>query len=172
MKKDDVFFDSLVAHVNRKEWWHVPPCDPSAYSKRGKFFASSFREAEFWGRPLDEPQRVAVRKPLIGDEETIEKRLFGRPVSSEEITMEDRWKLDAMMRRAALRKGYDSLVLMAPKAFAEFQSTGKLPRSMELNVLKLGKAKRGAAVRVGEVILPDRTDVSGRAGISRRGSRI
>jgi hypothetical protein len=145
MKRSGVFFESLVTHVNRKEWWHVPPRDPSAYSKRGKFLASSFREAEFWGRPLDEPQRVAVSKPLIGDEETIEKKLFGRRVSGEDITMEERWKLDARMRRAALRKGYDSLVLMAPKAFAKFQSTGKLPRSMELNVLNLGKAKRGVA---------------------------
>ena len=127
MKKSNAFVATLVAHVNRKEWWHVPPRDPNAYGKRGKFLASSFREAEFWGRPLDEPQRVAVRKPLIGDEETIEKKLFGRRVSSEDITMEERWKLDAKMRRAALRRGYDSLVLMASNAFAEFQSTGKLP---------------------------------------------
>lgn len=139
MEKSGVIFESLVAHVNRKMWWHVPPRDPSAYGKRGKFLASSFREAEFWGRPLDEPQRVAISKPLIGDEETIEKKLFGRRVSSEDITIEERWKLDAKMRRAALRKGYDSLVLMAPNAFAEFQSTGKLPRSMELNVLNAGR---------------------------------
>ncbi|MFZ0638212.1 MAG: hypothetical protein WAN33_01055 [Candidatus Acidiferrales bacterium] len=136
MKRNTVFFEKLVAHVNRKEWWHVPPRDPSAYNKRGKFLASSFREAEFWGRPLDEPQRVAVSKPLIGDEDAIEKKLFGRRMSSEDITMEQRWKLDAKMRRAALRKGYDSLVLMAPKAFAEFKSRGKLPGSMELNLLQ------------------------------------
>lgn len=43
-----LFHEKLIAHVNRKDWWHVPPRDPSAYSKRGKFFASSFREAEFW----------------------------------------------------------------------------------------------------------------------------
>jgi hypothetical protein len=145
MKKSNVFLGKLVAHVNRKEWWHVPPRDLRAYSKRGKFLATSFSEAEFWGRPLDDPQRVAVSKPLIGDEEAIEKKLFGRRVSSEDITMGERWKLDAKMRRAALRKGYDSLVLMAPKAFAEFQSTGKLPCSMELNVLNPGKAKCGAA---------------------------
>jgi hypothetical protein len=149
-KMEDVFFQRLLARINHKNWWHVPPSDPSAYSKRGKFLASSFREAEFWGRPLDEPQRVAVSKPLIGDEETIEKKLFGRRVSTEDITMEERWKLDAKMRRAALRKGYDSLVLMTSKAFAEFQSTGKLPRSMELNLLNLGKSKRSADVRVGE----------------------
>jgi hypothetical protein len=135
MNKSDIFVESLVAHVNRKSWWHVPPRDPNAYSMRGKFLASSFREAEFWGRPLDEPQSVAITKPLIGDEETIEKQLFGRRVSSEDIAIEERWKLDAKIKRAALRKGYDSIVLLAPRAFTEFQSTGKLPRSMELNVL-------------------------------------
>lgn len=130
-----LFHEKLIAHVNKKDWWHVPPRDPSAYSKRGKFFASSFREGEFWGRPLDDPQRVAITRPLIGDEDTIEKMLFGRRVSSEDIAMEKRWALDAKMKRAALARGYDSIVLMAPKAFAEFQTTGRLPRSMELNIL-------------------------------------
>ncbi len=65
----------IVAHVNRKGWWHVPPQDPMAYSKRGKFFASSFSEAEFYGRPLDEPQRVVIAKPLVGDEQAIAKAL-------------------------------------------------------------------------------------------------
>ncbi len=135
------FRDKLIAHINRKDWWHVPPRDPSAYSKRGKFLASSFKQAEFWGRPLDEPQKIAVRRPLVGDEATIERELFGRRVSSEEIAMEERWRLDAKMKRAALRKRYDCIVLMAPKAFAEFRSTGKLPRSMELNVLNESRAR-------------------------------
>jgi hypothetical protein len=39
----------IVALVNRKAWWHVPPQDPMAYGKRGKFFASSFSEVEFYG---------------------------------------------------------------------------------------------------------------------------
>lgn len=130
-----LFDEKLIAYVNRRDWWHVPPRDPSAYSKRGKFFASSFREAEFWGRPLNDPQRVAIARPLIGDEDAIEKMLFGRRVSREDIAMEKRWALDAKMKRAALARGYDSIVLMAPKAFAEFQTTGRLPRSMELNIL-------------------------------------
>ena len=136
MKKSELFIESLVAHINRKSWWHVPPRDRNAYSKRGKFLASSFREAELWGRPLEEPQSVAITKPLIGDEETIEKQLFGRRVSSEDIAIEERWKLDAKIKSAALRKGYDSIVLLTPRAFTEFQSTGKLPRSMELNVFE------------------------------------
>jgi hypothetical protein len=132
MKK--ALYDRLVAHVNQKSWWHVPPRDPSAYQKRGKFLASSFRDAEFWGRPLDEPQKVCIAKPLIGDEETIEKSLFGKRMSDEDIEMEERFKLDAKIKKAALAKGYDSIVLMASKAFMELKKTGKLPRSLELNI--------------------------------------
>src|SRR4029077_15193835 len=109
MKKSDIFVATLVAHASRKSWCHGPRRDPNAYSKRGKFLASSFREAEFWGRPLDEPHRLMVSTPLIGDKETIEKGLFGRSVSSEDIAMEERWKLHAKMRRAALKKANDSI---------------------------------------------------------------
>jgi hypothetical protein len=135
MNKRTVPVEKVIAHVNRKEWWHVPPRDPSAYSKRGKFLASSFREAEFWGRPLDEPQKVKISCPLIGDEMTIEKRLFGRRVSCQDISVKQRWVLDAKMKKAALAKGYDSIVLMTPAAFSAFNKKGKVPRNIELNVL-------------------------------------
>jgi hypothetical protein len=134
-----LYCEKLVVHVNRKAWWHVLPRDPNAYEKRGQFFASSFKEAEFWGRPLDEPQRVVIVAPLIGDESTIEKTLFGRRVSTEEISMEDRWVLDARIKREALVRGFDSIVLMSPKAFSEFNNFGTLPRSIELNVLNVSR---------------------------------
>jgi hypothetical protein len=129
----------VVAYINRKQWWHVPPRDPDAYDERGMFLASSFKEAEFWGRPNDNPLKVSVVHPLIGDEETIEKALFGRQVSSEEITVEERWKSDARMRKAALARGYDAIVLMSPSSFVRLKSTGKVPRSLELNVLDRSK---------------------------------
>lgn len=135
MKRNAALFEKLVAHVNRKAWWHVPPRDATAYSKRGKFFASSFSEAEFWGRPLDAPQKVVVKRPLVGDEDTIERALLGHRVSYEDIDVEERWDTDAKMRGAALAKGYDSIVLMTSKAYAKFKASGTLPRSMELNVL-------------------------------------
>ena len=135
MRLSSTFVDRIVRHVNRKNWWHVPPRDPRAYLKRGKFFASSFHEAEFWGRPLDEPQRVCVSKPLIGDEPTIEKKLFGRTVSDEDVSVEERWSLDARMKKRALEMGYDSIVLVSPKEFSVFRTHGKLPRRIELNVL-------------------------------------
>ena len=128
-------YERLVAFVNRKVWWHVPPRDPNAYRKRGKFLASSFREAEFRGRPLDEPQKVVVARPLIGDEGAIERKLFGRCVSDESISIDARWRLDAWMKRVALAKGYDSILLMSPQGFRRFRCMSKVPRNLELNIL-------------------------------------
>jgi hypothetical protein len=147
MKMTGALAQKLIVHINRKEWWHVPPRDPAAYRKRGKFFASSFREAEFWGRPLDEPQRVAIAKPLIGDERTIEKTLLGRQISFQEMTMKARWALDAELKRAAVGKGYDAIVLPTDKAFSEFLKSGKIPRSIELNVLHAGGVKGPAGCK-------------------------
>src|ERR1051326_2557287 len=42
---------NLISYINRKDWWHVPPEDPTAYQKRGMFLSSTFRQAEFYGRP-------------------------------------------------------------------------------------------------------------------------
>jgi hypothetical protein len=131
-------YERIVAHVNRKSWWHVPPIYPIAYRKRGKFLASSFAEAEFWGRPLDDPQRVTVIAPLVGDEATIESRLFGNCISMQEITVAQRFRLDARMKRAALAKGYDSILFMARGSFVRLKATGKIPRSLELNILCVG----------------------------------
>jgi len=131
--------EKLITYVNRKEWWHVPPQDPHAYAKRGKFLASSFREAEFWGRPLDQPQHVSIANPLVGDEETIERELFGKRMSEgwderEGSVVEARWALDAKIKKAAEAKGYDSIMLMSPRGLAQYRAAGKLPRSLELNV--------------------------------------
>ncbi len=137
MKLHPALYQRLVSHVNRKAWWHVLPVDPNAYKKRGKFLSSSFARAEFWGRPLDGPQRANVIKPLVGDESTIERELFGERVSDENITIGERFKLDARMKRKALAKGYDSILLFAPTTFARFKSTGEIPRSLELNILRV-----------------------------------
>lgn len=126
--------DRIVAHVNRKAWWHVPPQDPMAYSKRGKFFASSFSEAEFYGRPLDDPLRVVIANPLVGDESAIAK-ILGIPPQHAGMSLEEIAAHDMHWRKAALAKGFDSIVLMTPKAFSRLVSDGKLPRSLELNVL-------------------------------------
>lgn len=135
------FLQKLVAHISRKRWWHVPPLDPTAYQKRGKFLASSYGEAEFYGRPLDEPQRVTIANPLIGDEEAICLSLFGKvmsvPEPEERNFVKERLALDARLKHAALAEDHDSIVLMHPRTFCVFKKTGKIPRSIELNVLNL-----------------------------------
>jgi hypothetical protein len=140
MKK--ALYDKLVAHVNRKSWWHVPPVDRDSYRKRGKFFASSFAEAEFWGRPLDEPQKVMVARPLVGDERAISKVLH-IPPQHDGMTLEEIAAHDARWRNAALKKGFDAILLMAPKGFAEWKSAGKIPRSLELNILDVSESQGG-----------------------------
>jgi hypothetical protein len=128
----------LIAHINRKKWWHVPPIDPAAYSKRGMFLASSFGEAEFYGRPLDEPKRVNIANPIVGDEKTVHKRLFGKPLvvfdGSCRAVLRWRWRLDAQMKRAAQRIGYDSIVILSPSGLSRCRK-GKMPKSIELNLL-------------------------------------
>jgi hypothetical protein len=127
----------LIKHVNRKDWWHVTPADPKAYEKPGKFLASSFADAEFYGRPDDVPERVTIASPVVGDNNTIERKLIGRVESHPDIRVPKRFALDAKLRRAALRKGYDSIVLMSESAFQRFKKDGAIPRSIELNIVDL-----------------------------------
>lgn len=119
------FIEKLVRRINRKDWWHVPPVDPTSYRKRGKFLASTYRAAEFWGGPNDTPERAVVKNPLIGDEETIERTLPGRyesntwPDIDEDIAMggpfaERRYALDAKLYEAGRVQGYDAIVLLSP----------------------------------------------------------
>ena len=134
MQLPATLIEKVVRHVNRKDWWHVPPQDPKAYQKRGKFLASSFAEAEYWGRPLDKPLRVSIARPLVGDEPAI-AQVLGVAAQHDNMTLKDIAAHDARWRKAGIAKGYDAIVLMAPKPFAKFRAMGKLPRSIELNIL-------------------------------------
>lgn len=136
----------LIQYINRKDWWHVMPVDPSAYKKRGKFLASSFAEAEFYGRPNDEPEKLMIAAPIVGDNDTIERKLIGRVQSRPDMSVRERLVLDARLRRAALEKGYDSIALMSPKGFRAFRKEGKIPRSLELNVLDLQCCKASSSM--------------------------
>lgn len=131
--------DNLLKRINRKDWWHCPPTDPKAYSKRGMFLASTFREAEFWGRPLDAPKHVNISNPLIGDETTIETALLGA-LAEHDCFHPDaiRWRhaIDAKLYKAGRAKGYDAIVLLSPSGFAKFTAEGRLPLSIELNLLR------------------------------------
>jgi hypothetical protein len=128
MRKE--LIERLVAHVNRKHWWHCPPQDPKSYKKRGKFFASSFAEAELYGRPLDEPQRVEISKPLFGSEDHILVALGipkNYPEPGEPKFYMKRVSLDARIRLATLRESYDSIIVMHPTAFSAFVARASCP---------------------------------------------
>jgi hypothetical protein len=128
--------DKLIQHVNKNDWYHVPPAEgESAYSKRGQFFASNYKDAEFYGRPLDEPQNPQIKKPLVGDETAIAKEL-GIPPQKEGMSREEIAEHDKQWGSAAKQKGYGSIVLMSPEKWKESQSTGKIPSSLELQHLE------------------------------------
>jgi hypothetical protein len=125
----------LIRHINHKDWWHVTPMDTHVYDRRGKFLSSSFSDAEFYGRPNDVPERVEITRPVVGDNKMIERKLMGRVESPPNISISHRFVLDAKLFRSALHKGYDSIVLMTEKAFRQFKAEGKIPRSLELNIV-------------------------------------
>lgn len=128
-----------VDSINRKEWWRTALPDKKAIKDRGIFFASRYKDAEFYGRPIDKPFKVSVVNPLIGDEKTIMKTL-GIDAVSDDISIQDRFELDAKMKTEAEKRGYDSIVLMSQRAFDGFNKTGRLPTSLELNVFNYQNA--------------------------------
>lgn len=138
-QEEEPFKDELVAALAKKEFWHVPPAEgEGAYAKRGKFLASSFKDAEFYGRPLDEAQHVQIKNPIIGTEQEIADRLGLEPqhegMSQEEMNAHDRkWAL------AAKKAGYDAIVTVGGKQLANFKRTGRIPSQMEVNDLSMLK---------------------------------
>src|SRR5260370_20961480 len=84
---------SLIRHVSRKDWWHVRPVDHHAYEKQGKFFASNFKEAGFYGRPSDVPEKLVIACPLVGDNDTIQRQLIGRGACHPHLTGRERFAL-------------------------------------------------------------------------------
>jgi len=94
------------------------------------------------------PERVTIASPVVGDNNTIERKLLGRVESHPDISVQKRFALDAKLRRAALRKGHDSIVLMSESGFQKFEKEGKIPRSIELNIVNLRclRSLRGSTV--------------------------
>ena len=142
-KKVPALKDFLIRKINAGEWWHVTPRDSDAYKKRGKFLASTYLQAEFYGRPKLEPERVEIKNPIFGfSENEILKQLFK---SIELNLLEDienakkdfyqkRIVLDAKMYKKAKLLGYDSIVLMTAQGKTALQK-GRKPNSIELNLI-------------------------------------
>jgi hypothetical protein len=125
----------LVSYINSHKWWRTALPDRKAIKARGVFFASSYRDAEFYGRPIDIPFDVSVINPLFGDEPSI-MRTLNLPLSSQNISVKDRFALDAKIMRIAIAMDYDSIVLTSPRGYENYNNTGKIPRSIELQVFK------------------------------------
>jgi len=133
----------LIHKINTSYWWHVTPQDPDAYRKRGKFFASTYKQAEFYGKPNNVPEKVKILNPLWSDSEIdIIKVLFPdsyqekyKSVSSPESTYyyKNRITLDGQMHKQAKEMGYDAIVLLGATGIKELERNRK-PRSIELNL--------------------------------------
>ncbi len=135
----------LIDKINKSFWWHTPPRDPNAHRKRGKFLASTYLQAEFYGRPNMEPEKVRISNPIFGfSEEEILEQIFtgmGKKIlkSVENIDSKNwynkRIALDGKIYRQAKKMGYDAVVLMTSEGKKSLERNHK-PRSMELNLLK------------------------------------
>ncbi len=136
----------LINKINKSEWWHVTPADPDAYSKRGKFLASTYQQAEFYGRPKDIPDKVFITNPVYGfSEKEILKQLFpendssyllGKIKKRKKYWYEERIKLDAKMFKKAKSLGHDAIVLMGRTGRKKLERNRR-PNSIELNLLNV-----------------------------------
>jgi hypothetical protein len=131
----------LIQKINQSKWWHVVPRALNAYSKRGKFLASTYLQAEFYGRPNLEPERVKIENPVFGfsENEILIKLFKSTKLSlSEDDDIKNFYKkriaLDAKMYEKAKLLGYDSIVLMTAQGKIALQK-GRKPNSIELNLI-------------------------------------
>ena len=134
----------LINKINQSLWWHVTPKDPKAYKKRGKFFASTYTQAEFYGRPNDFPEKVEIKNPVYGtSERKILKILFPTEYRSlmsgveydDKEWYDRRIKLDSKMYQKAKKLGYDAIVLLGNNG-EQYLKKNKKPHSIELNLCK------------------------------------
>ncbi|MEK7398759.1 MAG: hypothetical protein AAB116_17640 [Candidatus Poribacteria bacterium] len=123
----------IISHINSHRWWRTTLPDEKIIKARGLFYASSYKEAEFYGRPIDTPFKVNVKKPLFGDEAYI-MRALSLQLPTQDIGIKERFALDAKMMRLATAKDYDSIALVTTKAYEMYLNTGVIPRSIELQI--------------------------------------
>ena len=135
----------LINKINQSLWWHVTPRDPDAYNKRGKFFSSTYTQAEFYGRPNDIPERVKISNPVCEiSEAKILKVLFPtkykKILTSLRRNVNDWYKrrtsLDAKMYQKAKEMGYDAIVLLGSNG-QKYLMKNRKPHSIELNLMNV-----------------------------------
>ncbi len=159
----DYMKEILVKLVNKSKWWHVPPVDPEAYAKRGKFLASTYSQAEFYGRPNNEPENVNIKNPVFGfsELEILEQlfegadltgalKIYGAIVNSDGEIYQKRIALDAKMHAKAKQLRFDAIVLMTEAGRVALRKSRK-PSSIELNLIQ----QRGNSIKPSQKIHSD-----------------
>ena len=99
----------LIKKINSMDWWRTAVSDEAAIKERGLFLASSYKEAEFYGRPIDEPFSVEIENPLIGSEPVVMQKL-GLTMPTEDIPVAERFELDKKMKDKAVALGFRNLL--------------------------------------------------------------
>lgn len=134
----------LINKINQSFWWHVAPKDLTAYKKRGKFFASTYKQAEFYGRPNNIPDRIKISNPMCETSEinilktlfpTNYKKLYNFVIDDCKNWYERRIKLDSKIYQKAKNMGYDAIVLLGSNA-NKYLMKNRKPHSIELNLCK------------------------------------
>ena len=131
--EDKITRQKLINRVNRKAWWRTCMPNKKAIRDRGLFFASSFEEAEFYGRPLDTPFRVRIENPIIGHFDHIQKQLLCNTVEFND-TITGIFVHDKLLKERAQQQGFDSIIVISESSHKKYCLENRLPRSMELNV--------------------------------------
>lgn len=133
----------LIGKINKSKWWHVTPSDPKAYKSRGKFLASTYSQADFYGRPNDRPETVNIQNPIYAtSENTILRKLFPKNYTKiiQKYLMKDKnWykyriALDSKMYSRAKYLGYDAIIILGNNGINYLRRNRK-PHSIELNLL-------------------------------------
>lgn len=134
----------LINKINQSLWWHVTPKDFTAYKKRGKFLASTYKQAEFYGRPNDTPEKIEISNPICGISEISilkilfpmnYKKLYTSVLGDHKDWYKRRIKLDSKMYQKAKIMGYDAIVLLGSNA-TKYLIKNRKPHSIELNLCK------------------------------------
>lgn len=134
----------LINKINQSLWWHVTPKDLTAYRKRGKFFASTYKQAEFYGRPNNMPEKIKISNPVCGISEINVlkvlfpmdyKNLYASVINDRKDWYKWRINLDSKMHRKAKDMGYDAIILLGSNA-NKYLMKNRKSHSIELNLCK------------------------------------
>ena len=132
----------IINAINKKEWWRTFLPNKEEIKKRGVFFTSSFKQAEFYGRPLDAPFKVVIKNPYISTPSKLDKDILGKILNEDGQIIKERFDNDTKIKSILSAKGYDSIIIVPDNYISKLFDTGKLPKSIELNIFSENQIKQ------------------------------